>query len=175
MSLETAAGEKTARSMGLGCAAAVALQFLLQLQWGVTPLLPVALLGALVWLTLSLLRTPPEPRPAEAAEAAKPRQLLFACLIAATFVLFTSFYNGYIHHLQIRTGYTDYNVYSWPRLLQIPCYLLFAAIGDIRRGRLVPIAALCIALVAMLNSVLKGAYRLNMCLYYCASAAFVSY
>ena len=172
MSLETAAGEKTARSMGLGCAAAVALQFLLQLQWGVTPLLPVALLGALVWLTLSLLRTPPEPHP---AEAAKPRQLLFACLIAATFVLFTSFYNGYIHHLQIQTGYTDYNVYSWPRLLQIPCYLLFAAIGDVRRGKLVPIAALCIALVAMLNSVLKGVYWLNMCLYYCAIAAFVSY
>lgn len=175
MSRETAAGEKTARSMGVGCAVAVALQFFLQLRWGVTPLLPVALLGALILLALSLLRTPCEPRPAEAAEAATPRQLLFACLIAVTFVLFTSFYNGYIHHLQIQTGYTDYNVYSWPRLLLIPCYLLFAAIGDLRRGKLVPIAALCIALVAMLNSVLRGAYWLNMCLYYCAIAAFVSY
>ena len=28
----------------------------------------------------------------------------------------------------------------------IPCYLLFAAIGDRKQGRLVPIAALCIAL-----------------------------
>ena len=175
MSRETAAGEKTARSMGVGCAVAVALQFFLQLRWGVTPLLPVALLAALIALALFLLRTPSELRPAETAEAATPRELLFACLIAATFVLFTSFYNGYIHHLQIQTGYTDYNVYSWPRLLLIPCYLLFAAIGDLRRGKLVPIAALCIALVAMLNSVLKGVYWLNMCLYYCAIAAFVSY
>ena len=106
------------------------------------------------------------------------RSLLFACLITAAFLFFTSFYNGYIHHLQIQTGYTDYNVYSWPRLMLVPCYLLFAFIGDKQQGRLVPLAALCIALAAMLNSVLidsAGAYRLNMCLFYCAIAASVSY
>ena len=40
------------------------------------------------------------------------------------------------------------------------------------------VAALCIALVTMLNSVLtgsRGTYRLNMCLFYCAIAASVSY
>ena len=179
MSLKTAAGENTARSMGIGCAAAVALQFVLQFQWGVTPVLPAAVLAALVLLAVLLLRSPSEPRPeGPEAETAAPRQLLFACLIAAAFLLFTSFYNGHIHHLQIQTGYTDYNVYSWPRLLMIPCYLFFAAIGDRRQGKLVPVSALCIALVALLNSVLNGsadAYWLNMCLFYCAIAASVSY
>ncbi|MBR1864387.1 MAG: hypothetical protein IJ806_09910 [Ruminococcus sp.] len=49
MSRETAAGEKTARGMGIGCAAAAALQFVVQIQWGETPLLPV-----FCWLHLFL-------------------------------------------------------------------------------------------------------------------------
>ena len=179
MSRETAAGGKTAQSMGLGCAIAVVLQFALQIQWGVTPLLQIFMLAAFVLLAVLLLRTESQPESeGESAEKTPSRHLLFACLIAVAFLLFTGFYNGYIHHLQIQTGYTDYNVYSWPRLMLIPCYLLFAAIGDKRQGKLVPVVALCIALVAMLNSVLNssaGAYRLNMCLFYCAIAASVSY
>ena len=179
MSRETAAGGKTAQSMGLGCAIAIALQFVLQIQWGITPFLPVFMLAAFVLLAVHLLRTESESESeGESAEKTPSHHLLFACLIAVVFVLFTSFYNGYIHHLQIQTDYTDYNVYSWPRLMLIPCYLLFAAIGDKRQGKMVPVVALCIALVAMLNSVLNGsagAYRLNMCLFYCAIAASVSY
>lgn len=182
MSAETAAGEKTARSMGIGCAVAVALQYLLQLQWGITPVLPAFVLAAIVLLTVLLQRRPQDfqqdSQPEQVSEAAMSRQLVFVCLIAAAFLLFTSFYNGYIHHMQIQSGYTDYNVYTWPRLLLIPCYLLFAAIGDRRQGKLVPIVAICIALVAMLNSVLNGsagAYMLNMCLFYCAIAASVTY
>ena len=177
MSRETAAGAATARCMGLGYAAATALQYLLQLQWGSTPLLPVFQLAALVLLAYALLRRP-EQRAAQQPEPAQPRRLAFACLIATALLLFTSFYNDYIHHLQIQTAYTDYNVYSWPRLMLIPCYLLFAVIGDRRQGKLVPVAALCIVLVTMLNSVLtgsRGTYRLNMCLFYCAIAASVSY
>ena len=182
MSVETAVGEKTARSMGIGCAVAIALQFVLQFQWGATPIMPVFVLASLILLAVLLLRRSSgsqlDKQPEPASKTATPRQLLFACLIAAAFVLFTSFYNGYIHHLQIQTGYTDYNVYTWPRLILIPCYLIFAAIGDWRQGKLVPVAALCIALVAMLNSVLNGsagAYWLNMCLFYCAIAASVTY
>ena len=51
-------------------------------------------------------------------------------------------------------------------------------LGDRREGRYVPLAALCIALAALLNAVLvgsAGAYRLNMCLFYAALAATVSY
>jgi hypothetical protein len=51
MSIETAAGHKTALRMGIGCAAAVALQYVLQLQWGKTPLLPVFMLKATLTTT----------------------------------------------------------------------------------------------------------------------------
>ena len=174
-----ATGEHIARSMGIGCAAGIALQFFLQLQWGVTPLLPVCMLAALALLTLGLLRPAEEPERAEPPpEPVRPRRLLFAVLIAAALILCTGFYNGYIHHMQVLSGYTDYNVYSWPRLVLIPCYLLFAAIGDRREGRLVPVAALCVGLVTVLNSVLtgfSGTYRLNMCLFYCAIASSVAY
>lgn len=177
MSLDTAAGVMTGRRMGIGCAAAVGLQYVLQIGWGETPLLPVFLPAAVV-LTAAALQNEPEAVPLEKPDDTMPRSLLNACLTAAAFLIFTSFYNGYIHHLQIQTGYTEYNVYSWPRLILIPCYLLFAVIGDKRRGRLVPVVALCISLTALLNSVLTGsagAYRLNMCLFYCAIAASVSY
>jgi len=119
------------------------------------PVLPPVLLAALIVLGLLLLRPAPAPLPEERPAPASPRYLLSACLIAAAFILFSSFYNGYIHHLQILSGYTEYNVYSWPRLMLIPCYLLFAALGDVRQGRLVPPVSLCIALAAMLNSVLN--------------------
>ena len=146
MSRETAAGENTARSMGIGSAVAVALQFVLQIQWGVTPVLAVFMLAALLLVGYVLLRSPPRSE-GGTAEPTPPRRVLFACLIAAAFVLFTSFYNGYLHHLQIQSGYTDYNLYSWPRLMMIPCYLLFAAIGDKRQGALVPVAALFLEIV----------------------------
>ena len=94
---------------------------------------------------------------------------------AVALLLFTAFYNGYIHHLQIRSGYGDYNVYAWPRLMLIPGYLLFAALGDRSGGRLVPLAALCTVTAALLNAVLAGADWLNMCLFYVAISDSVSY
>ena len=100
MSIETAAGENTARSMGIGCAAAVALQFLLQIQWGIMPLLPAAMLAAIGLLAYFLLQGTAENQPGaqKTAEKTGPRRLLFSCLIAAAFLLLTGFYNGYIQH-----------------------------------------------------------------------------
>ena len=177
MSLETAAGIRTARRMGIGCAAAVAMQYVLQIQWGETAVLPVFMLAAVALMTAALSDETEAASP-QTVDATPDRSLMFACIAAAAFLLFTGFYNGYIHHLQIQTGYSEYNVYSWPRLILIPCYLLFAFIGDKRRGKLVPAVSLCISLAALLNSVLTGsagAYWLNMCLFYCAIAAAVSY
>ena len=78
----------------------------------------------------------------------------------------------------IQSDYASYNVYSWPRLTLLPGYLLFAVIGDRKKGKYVPIAALCIMLITLLNVVLIGdseTYRLSMCLFYFAIAAFTSY
>ena len=177
MSQASASGGRVALVMGLSYTAAIALQYVLQLRWGVTPALPVFTLAAFGVLAVFLLgkeRT----SPAAPSPVASPRALLFTLLIAAILLLFSGFYNSYIHHLQVVSGYTDYNVYAWPRLMLIPGYLFFGAIGDRWDGRLVPVAAVCVALAALLNAALvasNGAYWLNMCLFYIALSGAVSY
>ncbi len=179
MSLATVSGVKTAKCMGIGSAVAVVLQYLLQIQWGVTVFLPFFTLAALL-LVFSLLhgkdpemvdhRIEPKNTP--------PRRIVFSVLIAAVLILFACFYNEYIHHLQIQSDYGAYNVYSWPRLMLVPGYLLFTAIGDRKKGKYVPVTALCIMLIALLNVMLigsPGSQELNMCLFYCSLAACTSY
>ncbi len=176
MAAAMARGERAARAMGIGYALAVALQYPLQIWKGPSPLLGPVMLLAGAALFLALGRLPCELSPPEGtASPVSRRRLLHLLCIAAALLLFTSFYNGYIHRLQVRSGYGAYNVYSWPRLLLIPAYLFFASIGDRREGRFVPLAALCIATAALLNSVLTDAYRLNMCLFYLAISATVAY
>ena len=60
----------------------------------------------------------------------------------------------------------------------IPAVLAFGVIGDIKKGRFLPLSTLCVAVVSLLNAVLTevtGAYWLNMCLYYISLSAAVSY
>ncbi len=183
MSLATVTGASVARCMGIGSAVAVVLQYLLQIQWGPTLPLPAFMLAGVVVLFLLAREAPAEELEAGEAEGAKPKptppkRIVVTILIAAAFILFTCFYNEHIHHLMIQSDYASYSAYSWPRLMLVPGYLLFAAIGDRRGGRYVPIASLCIMLVALLNVVLageQGAYWLTMCLFYLAIAAFTSY
>ena len=175
----TAADEPIALSMGGGMSGAILFQYLFSLRWGQSPLLIVLLPASLVLTLFMLNKLKSSDTKANAAnDRAYQKDIVFACLIAASLLLLASFYNLYIHHMQIKSGYTDYNVYSWPRLMMIPCYLLFACIGDKRNGRLVPLTALCIALAGMLNCVLigtSGTYWLNMCIFYFSLAAAVSY
>ena len=175
MAQAAALGLPVGRGMGLGYAAAVALQYALQLWRGQTALLGPALLAAALGLFLLLRRDFPEAAAQPPGSPQPRRRPVRVCLITAALLLFTAFYNGYIHHLQIRSGYGDYNVYAWPRLMLIPGYLLFAALGDRSGGRLVPLAALCTVTAALLNAVLAGADWLNMCLFYVAISASVPY
>ena len=180
MSLEAVDGAKVAKSMGVGSAAAVVLQYLFQIRAGVSPALPFFMLAAFLLLVYSLPGRHPEPS-AEKIEAPvhTPRkQIVLSILITAMFILFACFYNEYIHHLQIQSNYGAYNVYSWPRLMLVPGYLLYAFIGDRKDGRYVPVATLCIMLIALLNAVLTGnpgMHWVNMCLFYCSLAACTSY
>ena len=180
MSRETLTGADVAKCMGIGSAVSVVLQYLLQIRCGVSPLLPVFVLAAFLLLayTLSGKHQGSAEERAVKTEKTPPRQILFAILITTAFVLFACFYNEYIHHLQIQSDYGAYNVYSWPRLMMVPGYLLFAAVGDRKNGRYVPLSSLCVMLVAMLNVVLihsPGSHWLNMCLFYLAIAACASY
>lgn len=179
MSQETAKGTATARCMGIGSAAAVFLQYVLQVHWQ-SPLLPLFMMAAFLLLVARLLTLGEEVENdgEPASGKVRPSRLLTVCLISSLLLLFVGFYNVIIHHRTILSDSAAPGAYTWPRLMLIPCYLLFAAIGDRKQGRLVPITALVIALAAMLNSVLTGSdgdYWLNMCLFYCAVAAAVSY
>lgn len=171
-------------SMGAGCAAAYALQFLLQLWRGPSPLLPVVMLAAFVMLADFLFRKP-EPSAGEAAaDGTETRggalivSLTCACVVTTALILLNCFYDGYIERMQVMSGYTAYNAFGWPRLTLVPCFLLFGLLGDVKQGRFVPLAALCAILCTLLNPVLTGvagAYHLNMCLFYVGVAAAISY
>lgn len=179
MSLETVKGANAAQCMGFGSSAAIAMQYLLQIQWGVTPLLPVFMLAAFLLLIFLMPHSHPEAAPERDKERKRtpPKLIVFSALIAAAFILFTCFYNESIHHLMIQSGYAA-NVYSWPRLMMVPVYLLFALTGDRKNGKYVPIVSLCIILIALLNVVLISnaeAYWLNMCFFYFAIAAYTCY
>ena len=180
MSLETVAGDGIARCMGVGSAIAVILQYLLQIQWGATPFLPVFMLASAGILLFLLLRIVPISSLEGDRQVARtsPQRIAVVVVIASAFMLFACFYNETIHHLMIQSSYSTYTAYSWPRLMLVPGYLLFAAIGDANGGRYVPLATLCIMLVALLNVVLvgdAGTYWLNMCLFYFVIAALTSY
>ncbi|MBQ9196743.1 MAG: helix-turn-helix transcriptional regulator [Clostridia bacterium] len=179
MSLAAAGSAAVARSMGLGSSAAVVLQYLLQIRWGVSPLLPVFMGAAFALFAFTLTRTPPQAAQAsdQASHPAPTRRIVFSVLIASTFILFACFYNESIHHLMIQSGYAS-SVYSWPRLMMIPVYLLFTVTGDRKNGRYMPIVSLYIMLIALLNVILignSGSYWLNMCFFYFAIAAYTCY
>ena len=172
---------RTGLCVGAGYAAAVALQFCLQLQWTVIPALSVMLVVAFGALGFLLLKSTeplalPEQKESQ-TDIAPPSLLFYTSVITLALLLFTSYYNSYIHHLQIASGYTDYNVYTWPRLLMIPAILLFGFLGDLRGGKYLPLGTLCVVVVALLNTVLLGreTYILNMCLYYVAITAVIAY
>lgn len=179
LALSVSEQRHTGLCIGIGYAVAVALQFFLQLQWTITPVLAFFLLLSFALASILLLKD----NRLQVTESVKKNttvsRLTIALSVGSTFALliFTSYYNSYIHHLQIASGYTDYNVYSWPRLLMIPTVILFGFLGDIKGGRFLPVCTLCVAAIALLNTALLGrdTYLLNMCLYYVALTAVIAY
>ena len=181
-SAASAAGVRVGACMGVGFAAAYALQYLLQLWRGASPLLPLAMLAALAALAWLLPRgADAEKEPGRAAETrgrVPMRSLVCVCVVTAALVLLNCFFDGYIERLQVATGYETYSAFGRQRLLLVPGCLLFGLLGDARGGRYMPLAVLCAALPAMLSPVLTGTpgmYRLNLCLFYVGVAAMASY
>ncbi len=173
-------GVKVALCLSFGCSVGILFQYVFQLRWSLT--LPLAILtaSAAVFLATAVFREDREEETEPEGEDSRVpvKTLVLTSLVAAALLLFPSFFNGYIHHLQISSGYTEFNVYTWPRLMMIPAYLLFGLVGTVKRGRFLPVTALCAAIVALLNSVLVWSgvgYLFNMCLFYVAIAASVSY
>ena len=173
----TASGARIGLCMGISYAVGIVLQYCLQLQWTIVPLLVVFVSAGFAVLAVMFTRPAELKKPADIVQPVQPSKLLFASVITFAMLIFTSYYNSCIHHLMIASGYTDYNVYSWPRFVMLAGIFLFGIIGELKDGRFLPISALCISLVALLNAVMAGGktYTLNMCLYYLSLSASISY
>ncbi len=170
--------ERLGLCIGCGYSIALLMQYLLQLRWTVKPLL-CALIILSVALIIIILMNYDNKNENEVASSVKPygKKLLFGVIITLALLLFITYYNSYIHHLQIASGYTEYNVYSWPRLVMIPGMLIFGFIGDYRGGKYLPLSALCVAVIAFLNAALIGkeTYFINMCLFYLSLTAVITF
>ena len=166
-------------SFGLGYAFAVAVQYLFQLRFDLKPLLGVIGFFSFAVLVIFLYTENRVVNSLANREfTAVPKfKLICAVVITVAMLMFTSYYNNYIHHLQIASNYTEYNVYSFPRLLMIPGVILFGFIGDIKKGKLLPVCTLCVTVIALLNALLTGreTYTLNMSLFYLSMSAVISY
>ncbi len=171
-------GAKAGYCIGIGYGAAVLLQYVLQLYLVFKPGLSLLLLISCAVLLLGFTAAPANEQSARevTVQRVPPVPLVCSVLIAFALLMFSSYFNSLIHHLQIASGYTDFNVYTWPRLLLIPGMLLFGFLGEVKGGKFLPVCALCIAMIALLNSVLSAqSYHLNMCLYYISLAAAIAY
>ena len=179
MSKETVSGSRTGLVMGIGCAAAYTLQYFLEGR-GLSPVLPFVIVFALAALGYVLLRYDKVPCPAADSEdnGNIGKKLVCAVIITSGLIFFNSFFNGYMHHLQIQSGFEKIDAYAWPRLMLVPTYLGFGVLGDIKHGKYIPMASLCMGLATLLHSVLAAsetANWINMCLFYFGIASAASY
>ena len=175
------------RVMALGASAAVPLQYLLQEYWNIAVGIPVALvLGFCAALYLTVKRPwewlTQDCLPYEAPKPEKARamtgSLVRLCLNALCLYAFLTIYDRQMMLLNVQSSYGDFNFYAWPRLFLIVGYLLVGVLSDVGGGKLLSVATLCAALVALLNPVLFGNpayYAANMCLFYLCLGASVSY
>ena len=171
-------GAKAGACIGIGYAAAVALQYVFQLQWTFKPVLLILVIVSFIISAFILSLKNDNTAKAEKNNKTIPySKLIFSVIITLAMFVFTHYYNSYIHQLQIESGYTDYNVYSWPRLLMIPAILLSGFIGDIKKGKFLPIFTLCVVVISLVNTSILGreTYLLNMCLYYISLTAVIAY
>ncbi len=187
MAAALADSSRTGRVMALGASAAVLLQYLLQEYWHISVGIPVALaLGFCAalyltvrrpweWLTQNCL---PYEAPRPEKVRAMTGTLVRLCLNALCLYAMGTIYDRQMMLLNVQSGYGDYNFYAWPRLFIIAGYLLVGLLSDVSGGKLLSVATLCAALVALLNPVLFGDpayYAANMSLFYLYLGASLSY
>lgn len=164
--------------IGIGYSLALALQFVFQLRWNNKIALVILAVSFPIMLFYIFSKgSGKENDCVNVKSNVKLSALVYYLLITVALLFFTAYYNGYIHHLQISTGYTEYNVYTWPRLLMIPTVITLGFVSDLRGGRYLPVITLCVTVLALLNTSLLGqnTYLLNMCLYYLSLAAVIVY
>lgn len=168
-------------ALGVGFSAGLLIQYFL--QGNGKPVLPLLLVVGAAFAALCYFTLRPIPGPEASRETAGGKRsvaVLIVCAFVVTCGMFivTAYYNGYIHELSVRSGFSDGSAMSWPRLVLIPSYLLFGFVGELRGGKYVPFAALIMILLSVpgaLHASGESAYYFNMCLFYVGIAAVNSY
>lgn len=173
--------------MAIGASAAILLQYLLQEYLDILFGIPIVLvLGFSTtfllavnkpWAWLGEDSLPYDKGSRESKNDLRTRLLILTITVVALSVVGT-FYDTQMMRLNVQTQYQEFDFYSWPRLFIIAGYALIGAIGDIQKQKYVPIATLCMAMLAVFNPILFGeleSYSFNMCLYYICLGANVSY
>ena len=179
MSMETVSGSRTGLVMGIGCGSAYILQYFLEGR-SISPVLPAVIAIAIAALGYVLLWHGEATEHENSTEdGGKVRHsVICAVIIAGGFIFFNSFFNGYMHHLQIQSNFRQIGAYAWPRLMLVPVYLVFGFLGDIKNGKFIPLAALFVGMFTLMHYVLaksETAYWINMCLFYVSIASTISY
>ena len=187
MSLALSQTPYMGRVMAIGASLAVVLQYLLQEYLDIMSGIPIVLIlgfSATLWLAvnkpwawLGVDCLPYDKESVESRNDIRKRLVILSLTVVVLSVIGT-FYDTQMMRLNVQTNYQEFNYYSWPRLFIIVGYILIGFIGDIKKQKYVPIAALCIAMFAVFNPILFGEledYHFNMCLYYVCLGSNIAY
>lgn len=187
MSLALSQTTYMGRVMAISSSVAVLLQYLLQEYLDIMFGIPaVLILGFSTTLWLSANKPwewlgedclPYDDESSESRKDVRKRLLILSLTVVALSVVGT-FYDTQMMRLNVQTNYQEFDYYSWPRLFIIAGYFLIGFIGDIKKQKYVPIAALCVAMFSVFNPILFGEfedYYFNMCIYYICLGSNIAY
>lgn len=178
------------RAIGIGGAAAISVQFILQIAIPSGIILPVILAAGFIMIPVIRRKlkaftaedTVPYGDSASELNSSSDMQVSTASMlrltaITASMIIIISFTDSLMEYLQITSAFSSISVYSWPRWLLVPVYLIFGYIMDRRGESTVSLTALCMSFLAVLNLLLikDGHMTVAICLYYILAGSFISF
>ncbi|MBR1851874.1 MAG: helix-turn-helix transcriptional regulator [Lachnospiraceae bacterium] len=169
--------------MGFGASAAIILQCLLQRVMGgsIAGALVLAIdFGILAALFMRGDNASDAKRTLEMQESEQISEKTLCRIVGITmfFSCFFMYYNENLLRLIIVKNSILYEIYGWPRIFSIMGYLVVGFVGDIKKRKYVPFAVLCMAIPALITSLLpvtEENYLLIMCIFYICLGALASY
>lgn len=177
----------TGRVMGIGGAAAVLLQYILQLKFDISFAMLFILVAGLVIMAWLLHQFQWDQqisgnfmRGTHTVGDDRSIRFSLACavVITALLILLLQYYDSKMEALAVSSGFVSVNLYTLPRLFVIVAFLGAGFLGDIQNGKYVPLFTLCAMLVSVLIPALpagKGSYTVGMCLFYFNLGVIVAY
>ncbi|MCR5403325.1 MAG: helix-turn-helix transcriptional regulator [Butyrivibrio sp.] len=178
------------RVMGAGGAAAIMLQFALQMMTDFPVVLLTILVAGLLVLVWLINRLPwdwqlpggPGIHKQEEGDniSGRPLHISLVCAVVITvsMLMLCQYYDSKLEIMAVQSDFEALNPYEWPRLYMIITYLIMGFLGDLKNGKYLPLFSLCAMLVSVLTPILladSGKYLLCMCLFYINVGVTISY